>query len=367
MRNIGLFLQVLTLAVSALVSASADEEPDARGKPEAKAVTAFPQSKLFQLAVELRDGSRVAGEPNLVSLAFRTPFAKTDIPLKLVNTIEFPNDGETVKVTCTNGDALHGTLTVSAITLKTSFGTISVPLKNVVRISTQGGLNSRGLVLYYNFDTDEGSRVTDQSGKGHHGTVEGAEHVPNGYVGGAYSFDGNSWITAGDILNLDDQTTNLTVCAWVKAPAVKSGWSAIVSKQQIELPYSGWLLYLDPLGKALPVIIAEYPEEVAPSSTMICDDEWHFLCAIFQVANDSFKAFLYIDGMLKDEAEKSGSHGSTSTRSPLTIGQMSPNGDRSFRGLVDEVRIYDRQLSASEIDQLYRQAVSLHPQASGLK
>ncbi|MCY2930639.1 MAG: LamG domain-containing protein, partial [Planctomycetota bacterium] len=52
--------------------------------------------------------------------------------------------------------------------------------------------NSAGPVLHLAFDTDEGAKVTDLSGKGNHGTVVGAKYTPQGKKGGAYCLSGTN-------------------------------------------------------------------------------------------------------------------------------------------------------------------------------
>jgi hypothetical protein len=60
---------------------------------------------------------------------------------------------------------------------------------------------------------------------------------------------------------------------------------------------------------------------------------------------------LYIDGLLNADVEFSGSIASTNI--DLTIGQMVPgNIEWNFAGLIDDVRIYNRVLAASEIADL---------------
>lgn len=51
---------------------------------------------------------------------------------------------------------------------------------------------TRGLVLYYPFDTDKGGRVGDRSGRNSHGKVRSAQWTPDGRFGGAYRFSGGT-------------------------------------------------------------------------------------------------------------------------------------------------------------------------------
>ena len=149
----------------------------------------------IQLALELSDGSRIIGLPEAGTIPFATQYGKMDIALKLVDSSSFSNDHETVTVLFQNGDKLEGALSAKEIKLTTLFGKHAIPVKHVASIDilADGSLDAsfrKGLVLHYSFDRDENDKVTDKSGKGNHGEVNGAKWTAKGKVGGAYEFDG---------------------------------------------------------------------------------------------------------------------------------------------------------------------------------
>ena len=295
-----------------------------------------------------------------------------DIPLKHVGTVEFADDRETVKVSCTNGDVLQGSVNLKSIILKTSFDKVSISLTNITRISTSAAAVLPGLVLYYSFDSDEGDRVKDTSGNGHEGMVVGARYTSNGYVGGACEFDGVGYITVGDIFAPGNLRSNLTVSVWIRtsryhSPDGSSGMNPI-AKQMDTSPHTGWSLAVDPSNKMLAQIVASYPERVTCyTRSKLCDDAWHFLCATYEVDDDWLGTAVYVDGKLNNRAISRGTHASPETSAPLTIGhtigQEHLPGVTNFKGLLDEVQIYNRTLSADEISSLYDKAVSRHEAA----
>src|SRR5262245_18481103 len=116
-RSIGLMLGLILVFTHAHARSVQKSEQSKSGK-----------ELELHLVIELRDGSRIVGSPFIASIPLHTSFAKVDLPLKLVDTIEFPDDGERVKVNCSNGDLLQGVLNLSNLTLTTSFGKMAVPL-----------------------------------------------------------------------------------------------------------------------------------------------------------------------------------------------------------------------------------------------
>lgn len=117
-----------------------------------------------------------------------------------------------------------------------SFGiSVRALILSVLIIFLCGGhlLAVTNLVLYYDFNTDEGTNVTDQSASGNDGVaVNDADWVSEGVGGGAYAFDGaGDYIAIPDSNSLDIQGSELTISAWVKPNAIGGyPYRPIVSK-----------------------------------------------------------------------------------------------------------------------------------------
>jgi hypothetical protein len=214
-----------------------------------------------------------------------------------------------------------------------------------------------GLQLYYSFDVNGGGVVADDSGHGHAGAIFGAQYTTEGISGGAYRFDGsNDWIEAGDIFDLAGSTTQLTVCAWINASLRPFEWQIIVCKEQQTGPDSGWVLYVSPYNWAFSQLVATWPQQgAADGTTVVSDEQWHFVCATYEAYPSLLRCTIYVDGVLQDVSEWVGAHGSTEASTPLTIGlrEPMPGGLSPFKGTIDEVRIYNRILSNNEIAELY--------------
>ena len=104
----------------------------------------------------------------------------------------------------------------------TTATTVPVTVQNTV---------SSGLVGAWAFDEASGTTAADQSGKGNNGTQTNATWIAGGKFNNALSFNGtNAWVTVPDSATLD-LTTGMTVEAWVR-PAAAGNWRTAVVKEQ---------------------------------------------------------------------------------------------------------------------------------------
>ncbi len=204
------------------------------------------------------------------------------------------------------------------------------------------------LVAYYNFDD---GTATDMSGNGHNGTIFGS--IPmNDWENGKYAdFNGdyNNYIRVPhhQDLNFSDDFSISLWTNWTEnsgARAVIGKGRDIQSNYTIRYGGNNFLLCYDGV----------YGHWV---STYTSTDEnvWHHVVGVADKTNHLMK--FYIDGVLVD-SEYLPDFNITTTY-PLVIGRhftYSSGGSAwpyPFLGKVDEIRIYSKALSESEIQQLY--------------
>jgi hypothetical protein len=197
-----------------------------------------------------------------------------------------------------------------------------------------------GLVGAYSFDAGAGISAADTSGRGNNGTISGATWNPAGRFGSALSFDAaNELVTIPDSDSLD-LTTGMTIEAWVNPSALGSTWRTVVLKEQ-----PGNLSYALYAGtdSGLPsghVFIGSDLDTRGP--TVLPLNTWTHLATTFDGAN----LRLYVDGTQVSIRPISGSI--VTSAGALRLGGNTVWAEW-FDGLIDEVRIYDRALSAVEI------------------
>ena len=198
-----------------------------------------------------------------------------------------------------------------------------------------------GLVAAYSFDEASGATIFDSSANGNHGTISGATRNTSGQYGAALDFDGsNDSVTVPDSSSLD-LTSGMTVEAWVR-PLTTSGWRTVVLKERPgDVVYALYSSNNDngrPSGRAR----VNGSNVLVNGTSRLTTSVWTHLAATFDGSN----LRLYVNGALVGTRSASGTI--LTTTNPLRIGGSSALG-RWFRGRIDEVRVYNRALSASEI------------------
>jgi Concanavalin A-like lectin/glucanases superfamily/PKD domain len=201
-------------------------------------------------------------------------------------------------------------------------------------------LNATSLVAAYSFNEGSGTTVTDVSGNGNHGTITGATWTTSGRFGKALTFDGvNDWVSINDAGSLD-LTAGLTLSAWIYPTATLTGWRTVIQKEHT----SGAVYYLHASSStnqpATGVFIGA--ERILSGGTRPPANAWTHLAATY----DGARQRLYINGVEVANRVQTGQIQVSSGR--LRIGGNSIWGEY-FRGRIDEVRIYNRALTASDI------------------
>lgn len=210
---------------------------------------------------------------------------------------------------------------------------------NAAETTTSAPAN--GLVAAYSFNDGSASTAADVSGYLNDGTLtSGVTWSPQGRFGSALALPGNGPVVTVADSNSLDVTSGMTLEAWVYRTGALTGWQAIVAKDvdgyylmassdQSDVPAGGGTFTSG--GNNL------FGDSYIPVFT------WTHLALVF----DGSALNLYVNG--NQVASKLQASPLAPTSSPLHIG-----GDHYgeyFPGLVDEVRIYDRGLSSSEIQE----------------
>jgi hypothetical protein len=198
-----------------------------------------------------------------------------------------------------------------------------------------------GLVAAWGFNEGAGATVRDASPHGNTGTLVNGPAWTSGRTGGALSFDGvDDRVRVNDSPSLD-LTTRATFEAWVFPTVALAGWRTILQKEVDAYfftasgggpgnrPTAGGTF-----GGACCAHVA------APSA--LPANTWTHVAAAY----DGSQLRFYVNGALAASAAASGSY--TVNGSPLWMGGNAVYGEH-LRGKLDDVRIYNRALTAAEI------------------
>lgn len=205
---------------------------------------------------------------------------------------------------------------------------------------TVNNSTSAGLVASFGFNEGTGSVVADGAGGDNNGTISNALWSTAGRYGNALSFDGSGdWVTVSDAANLD-LTNGMTLEAWVR-PGSLSGWTtALLKENGSTLSYA--LYASDNTGQPPAGYIQLGGDQSVRGSSALALGTWVHLATTF----DGSFLRLYVNGVEVASRSLTGSI-STSTGA-LRIGGNAVWGEY-FNGLIDEVRIYNRALTQTEI------------------
>ncbi len=226
------------------------------------------------------------------------------------------------------------------------------------RMIIDSSLNNRwtnGLVLLQTFngqDMDWGSTTAealDRSGQGNNGDVKNGAAPVIGEVGQALQFDGvDDYVEVPDSASLDSPATTqaLTISVWEYLKAYPPTETYLVSKD-----YNFYEFRIFSSGE-LRLYLGDGTSYTSYNSGYIVPlNEWHHLA----VTVDGTYVKFYVDGSLVSTLSQTNVLGNTTL--PLDIGWRSEHQWNTFHGTIDEVRIYNRALSASEILEHYQAGI----------
>ncbi len=239
---------------------------------------------------------------------------------------------------------------------------------------------SSSLVGYWSFNGKDVNSTTvfDRSGNGNDGVLTNVSSstafFKPGKIGQGGNFDGsNDWVNMGDVLNdtFVGENKQFTVSAWVKPGSDSMTNKFILGKYHagsdqgrefgLRLLTDGkveFLWWSDANGGGV------YRGHLGTTPITNTKKWYHILATYDGTQSVDSRVKVYVDGM-DDSATIDNTNGSatfigdTSTYGASTldasfqIGDGDDAGSYAFNGLIDEVRVYSRVLSSTEVKALY--------------
>lgn len=207
--------------------------------------------------------------------------------------------------------------------------------------------NNQGLVGWWKFDENGGTTAHDFSGNGNHGKFVGNSVWTwfDGVLGKALNFDGgNQYINIPDS-NIISLTGNFTISAWIKTNS-NTTQQAIVEKYT-NPGINGYLLRITSAGKLLSCSQDGATETCITGNTILNIKTWYHVVVVYN--GSTIKTFI---NAIQDNSIVN-TRNPTDGTSTLKIGGRGDDGSLTFNGLMDDVRIYNKALSAAEVWSLY--------------
>src|SRR3989338_8150377 len=202
-----------------------------------------------------------------------------------------------------------------------------------------------GLVAHWKFDEGSGTTVSDSSGNGNTGTLTNGPTFTTGKIGQGLSFDGiNDAVQIPDSNSLD--VPQITVSAWVRKISNAPSWGMIVSRQAETGAGDNWILFYNSSAND------EYRFAVQGGTNIKLYRNGVQISDNAVSSNNDIGQWVHIVGTAEGAIPPE--------TSAICIGggaNNSRNCDSEYsNAVIDDVRIYNRALSAQEILNIYNSA-----------
>ena len=215
-----------------------------------------------------------------------------------------------------------------------------------------------GLVAEWRFDEESGSVLADSSGNGNDGVIHGATWVEGEY-GTALSFDGvDDYVVIPTDSGINPIDGSWTVEAWITVPTIPPSDHnyPIMAKHDGDMD-NGYALLVSYDGN-VHYMVDHYKGPVYKAIGTISTNSWYHVTGVLDKSTNNLNMF--VNGFQTGSTSISGL-GTINPSNPLWIGRYH-RGSRSryeyFNGIIDEIRIYNRALTAEEIKAEYEQGTT---------
>ena len=225
-------------------------------------------------------------------------------------------------------------------------------LVSLAAVLSAAGTASAELVGWWRFDDGSGTTAMDSSGNGNDGALNGDAQWVDGQIGGAIQFNGSDSRVVAPHIPLNSQSFTITM--WVN-PVLYTNETVVFSQVQTNALNTSMHYRLWGDGR---VRMGFYSNDLDTVAGTVADDNWYHITFWYDFENQTRR--IYMDGVQTAEdtgAPYLGASGDT------VIGMWDGTA-QWFRGMIDDVQIYDHPLTENEI-QAVMQGLEGFPYASG--
>ena len=200
------------------------------------------------------------------------------------------------------------------------------------------------LVAWWAFDETAGTTAYDSSGNGNDGTLQGDPEWVLGRIDGALQFNGTNAYVQAPHIPFDNRS--FTIAMWVN-PVLYTDQQIVFSQRQTSATDTDMHFRLGGPGGSAPVPGAVrmgfYSNDLDTAGGLIQDNDWYHITFWYDFASQDRR--IYIDGVQEAQGTATAYLG---TSGNTVVGSWA-GSTQWFLGMIDDVRIYSRALSADEI------------------
>ena len=239
---------------------------------------------------------------------------------------------------------------------------LDAPVGTDVAVDVGAVVPTQGLVAYYPCELANGTSLPDLSGKGNDAVLTGTFNFATGQVGKGLvltAVNGSDGGSSGGFATLPKGivagATELTVAAWFKVT------SSLAFQRIFDFGTSSTTssMYFTPRNstdlpqftiRSVPSGGSEIKQNVTSKGSPLVVNEWHHVAVVL----DATGGHLYLDGVpIGDNTGVTLRPADLGAMPNNWIGRSEFNTDPHLDGMIDEFRVYNRGLTASEIDELF--------------
>lgn len=208
--------------------------------------------------------------------------------------------------------------------------------------------NNLGLAGYWSFDDGNGTLAGDSSGNRNTGTTTATTWI-TGKRGKALSFNGSSSIVDVASSTVFNMGSTVSLSSWFYINSW-TNWAGIVGKSNAT--EGVYVMHLSPTGNKLRFSynsVSPWTVNVVDSTSVIPVGTWVHAVITYDGTNVRF----YINGKLDSTTNIGAISFDACPACKVSMGQDPPGSNEFFNGKIDDVRIYSRALSATEIASMF--------------
>lgn len=247
-------------------------------------------------------------------------------------------------------------------TLRTLIAAALLAVPSSVAYAQCTSIVSEGLIGYWRLDDTSGNTIVDSSGTGNTGTwYDSTDNAittesVTGQIGTALDLENsdNSHIRVATDASLNN--TMRSVCVWINPESTLSGYKSLIDKA--DGSDNGWNLYYEGTNGRVGWYTnfggyLELANGTMPTGT------WQHYCGTWDGTDGTSGMAIYKDGQLATPSF-SGDVGAymNDSANELYIGGSFADAGNGFDGIMDQVMLFNRELSAAEVQSIYEGQVA---------
>ncbi len=203
-------------------------------------------------------------------------------------------------------------------------------------------IDDPNLVGFWSLDESSGIVAVDWSGHDNHGDFIGQPKWVDGYDGGGLELDGSSCVDCGNRATLQI-VGPISIACWVKPAALGGDQGVVALNGSYAFKVSDFDSSDDHLRFTTPGVL-----DHDAYNAILNNGEWQHVAVTFE-PNQAAGAVFYING---DEADRLDASAMNEGSGPFLIGNN--QWDEYYTGLIDDVRVYNKVLTAEEVAEAMR-------------